>query len=148
MSFDFRLPHAVSPRSHPYEPSLSSSASSSTSSIFSVDAASQASSVSQPSSTSSIPAAWRADDKPWWTSQYQTESQAEAPATVKQVLPPLRTTDIPVAPEQRQHPRRCSATSNPRPPPALVRQCERKGQFVESLVGELLVYVCLSPSFC
>lgn len=51
------------------------------------------------------------------------------------LLPPLKT-DIPVAPEQRQHPRRCSSTANQRPPPALVRQSERKVNFVDSLVGE------------
>jgi hypothetical protein len=37
--------------------------------------------------------------------------------------------------EQRQHPRRSSTTLNQRPPPQLVRQCERKVNFVDCLVG-------------
>lgn len=43
-----------------------------------------------------------------------------------------------VAPEQRQHPRRCSASAARRPPPALVRQNDRKVNFVDNLVGEHL----------
>ena len=39
--------------------------------------------------------------------------------------------------EQRQHPRRCSLSRNQKPP-TLQRQCERKINFVENLVGKHL----------
>jgi hypothetical protein len=52
---------------------------------------------------------------------------------------------IAVAPELRVHPRRTRPSAAPnahgsaaaaRPPPSLVRQCDRKDNFVESLVGK------------
>jgi len=142
----------ASPRSHPYAPSLSSSASSSTSSIFS-DAASQASSSSS-STSQSYPSGW--DSEEWSSRQaalgptvdhnvlttlapisrvstfplYQPPACRETAS--ERVLPPLRT-DLTVPAEQRQHPRR-SSTFNQRPPPQLVRQCERKVSFVDCLV--------------
>jgi len=107
----------ISPRTYPYQSSISSSASSSSSSVFSVDAtSSQTSETSTYTSASSIHVSWDTEDPP----------------TVKR-LPPLKTCEAVVAPEHRQHPRRCSISAA-RPPPALVRQSERKGQFVECLV--------------
>ncbi|KAF2190499.1 hypothetical protein K469DRAFT_697757 [Zopfia rhizophila CBS 207.26] len=145
----------ASPRSHPYASSLSSSASSSTSSVFS-DVASQTSSSSS-STAHSIPIGWESEE---WSSR----SRPAAPGTTVdpaslttfapisrvstfplyqpsacrevapgRVLPPLQT-DIPLSAEQRQHPRRSSSTINHRPPPQLVRQCERKVNFVDGLV--------------
>ncbi|KAF2649943.1 hypothetical protein K491DRAFT_609792 [Lophiostoma macrostomum CBS 122681] len=141
----------ASPRSHPYAPSLSSSASSSTSSVFS-DAASQASSSSS-LTTHSIPNAWDSEE---WSSRprlalsgaavdpgfapiarvstyplYQPSACRETAA--ERVLPPLRT-DLPAPVDQRQHPRRSSSTLSQRAPPPLVRQTERKGNFVDCLV--------------
>ncbi|KAF2434773.1 hypothetical protein EJ08DRAFT_581678 [Tothia fuscella] len=125
MNFDFRLPHAIatSPRTYPYQSSISSSASSSSSSVFSVDASS-----SQTSESSSGSIHWDSED-PWRPSNCRDES-------AKRVLPPLRTTNIEpcVALEQRQHPRRCSISASQRQPPTLIRQSERKGQFVDCLV--------------
>ncbi|KAF2098104.1 hypothetical protein NA57DRAFT_66545 [Rhizodiscina lignyota] len=128
MNTTYLLPHPpceTSPRTtHPYQSSLSSSASSSASSIFSVDAPSHSSQSSQSSVSDSIPpssgdASWRFSDA--------CRVSLEPPTTAKRVLPP------PVAVDQRQHPRRCSLSGN-RAPPALVRQSERKGQFVDCLV--------------
>ncbi|ORY12311.1 hypothetical protein BCR34DRAFT_482730 [Clohesyomyces aquaticus] len=144
----------ASPRSHPYASSLSSSASSSVSSVFS-DAASQASSSSS-STSNSIPIGWESEE--WSRSRpsglgstldnlnlgafapitrvstypsYQPSACRETAS--ERVLPPLRT-DIPVSADQRQHPRRSSSTINNRLPPQLVRQCERKVNFVDCLV--------------
>jgi hypothetical protein len=152
MSLDI-YPHnfAFLAENHPYAATLSSSASSSTSSVFS-DAASQASSASSTSQHSQ----WESEE---WSSrtgqagpttvdpanlsvlqpisrvstfpQYQPSACRE---TVQERLPSLRTEFLaPV--EQRQHPRRSSTTINQRAPPQLVRQCERKVNFVDCLVG-------------
>ena len=135
MTSSTRLPASaisITPcNNYPYQSSLSSSASSSSSSVFSVDAASQSSESSTYSlkSSSSEQIKWDTED-PWQSSR----RREQAPATIKRALPSITTCDAPVAPEQRQHPRRCSIPAQ-RPPP-LVRQSERKGQFVECLVGE------------
>lgn len=127
-----RLPSSAIPISYetyPYQSSLSSSASSSSSSVFSVDAASQSSESSTYSSKSDglEQIKWDTED-PWQSSQYR----GEPPTTVKRVLPPIKTCEPAVATEQRQHPRRCSIPAQR--PPTLIRQSERKGQFVECLV--------------
>jgi len=151
MSLD--IPHPVSALSdyHPYAHNLSSSASSSTSSVFS-DAPSQASSSSSTSSHSS----WESEE---WSSRTQAAPVSVVDAdnvvfppvtrvqtypsyhqpsacreTVQERLPSLRAQFL--APlEQRQHPRRSSAAfTQQRPPPPLVRQCDRKVNFVDCLV--------------
>ncbi|KAF1978126.1 hypothetical protein BU23DRAFT_251876 [Bimuria novae-zelandiae CBS 107.79] len=132
----------ASPRSHPYAPSLSSSASSSTSSVFS-DVASQT------SNSTSLSSSWGADE---WSSrsrpvisgslaslapisrvstfpQYQAPCRDNVP---ERVLPPLRT-EVSLPTEQRHHPRRSSSGISRQPPP-LVRQCDRKVNFVDCLV--------------
>ncbi|KAG9234484.1 cyclin [Amylocarpus encephaloides] len=116
-------------RRGPYSSSIASSASSSTNSVWS-DASSQSSddsSVTGPSETESQDV-----DCPI---VYEIVSlDTEAGVTVATCLPtqPLPTH---VAPEQRTHPRRTSATpSQSRCPPSLVRQCDRKVSFVDSLV--------------
>lgn len=139
------------PETHPYAATLSSSASSSTSSVFS-DAASQASSASSTSCHSQ----WESEE---WSSatrpagpttvdpaslsvfqpltrvstypQYQPSACRE---TVQERLPSLRA-ELVAPIQQRQHPRRSSTTINQRGPPQLVRQCERKVNFVDCLVG-------------
>lgn len=152
MSLDIHPPtFGILPDNYPYTATLSSSASSSTSSVFS-DAASQASSASSTSCQST----WESEE---WSSrtqaaptstvdpsslatfqpitrvntypQYQPSACRE---TIQERLPSLRTEFLaPV--EQRQHPRRSSSTINQRPPPQLVRQSDRKVNFVDCLVG-------------
>ncbi|KAF1943154.1 hypothetical protein EJ02DRAFT_443584 [Clathrospora elynae] len=148
---DFTIPYSnygFLPETHPYAVTLSSSASSSTSSVFS-DAASQASSASSTSCHSN----WDSEE---WSSRNQAaptsavdsaslsafqpisrvSTYPQPPAcreTVQERLPSLRTQFL--APmEQRQHPRRSSTTINQRPPPQLVRQSDRKINFVDCLV--------------
>ncbi|KAF2262420.1 hypothetical protein CC78DRAFT_582724 [Lojkania enalia] len=145
----------ASPRSHPYASSLSSSASSSTSSVFS-DVASQTS-ISSSSTSHSNPSGWESEE---WSSRsrHLAPGSTVDPASVntfapisrvstfplyqpsacretvpERVLPPLRT-DVTVPVDQRQHPRRSSTTINQRAPPQLVRQSERKVNFVDCLV--------------
>jgi hypothetical protein len=152
MSLDiFPRTFGLLPENYPYAAPLSSSASSSSSSVFS-DAASQTSSASstsqhsqweseewssrtqhagptsvEPSSLSVLQPLARVSTFP----QYQSSACRE---TVQERLPSLRAQFVaPV--EQRQHPRRSSTTINQRGPPQLVRQCERKVNFVDCLVG-------------
>ncbi|KAF2839768.1 hypothetical protein M501DRAFT_932853 [Patellaria atrata CBS 101060] len=145
MTYD--IPHptfdATSPRSHPYAPSLSSSASSSSSSVFSVvDSSSQVSASSASSAVSSVNCNWDGADQLWALNrpQFQNPKLQQAQQTVVSGsswgLPPLRNADVnvPVPQELRQNPRRCSTSSNSRAPPQLVRQSERKINFVDSLV--------------
>lgn len=150
MSLDI-LPHTLgtaSPRSHPYAASLSSSASSSTSSVFS-DAPSQTSTSCSTTSQSNWeseewsrsrlavpgctvdPAAFAPIARVSTFPQYQRSACRES--VPEGLLPPLRT-DLAVPAEQRQHPRRSSSTVSQRPP-QLVRQTERKVNFVDCLVG-------------
>lgn len=122
----------TSPRIHPYSSTLSSSASSSSSSVFSVDATSSQSSESSQTS-SLINVTWDSEE------QWRASLRHDAPRTVRRVFPPPkveepRVNDPPVAADLRQNVRRCSISSN-RGPPALIRQSERKGQFVDCLVG-------------
>lgn len=117
----------------PYASSASSSASSSSSSVFSLDGNSTQSSISS-TSTNPVDVAW--------------EHEGEQSLPARGSLPSLRgpvppKPDAAVPPELRQHPRRTStyvAQSNgvpcARPPPCLMRQSERKVNFVDNLVGE------------
>jgi hypothetical protein len=151
MSIDILPPNfGFLPETHPYAATLSSSASSSTSSVFS-DAASQASSASTTSQHSQWESEeWSSRSVPGPTSvesaslaalhpisrvstfpQYQSSACRE---TVQERLPSLRA-EFAAPMEQRQHPRRSSTTINQRGPPQLVRQCERKVNFVDCLVG-------------
>ncbi|KAA8618707.1 hypothetical protein Ptr902_03108 [Pyrenophora tritici-repentis] len=150
MSLDIPLPkNGYLPETHPYAAPLSSSASSSTSSVFS-DAASQASSASSTSSHSN----W--DSEEWSRNQVAPTSTVDPanlsafqpisrvstypqyrPAACRELaqerLPSLRTEFL--APiEQRQNPRRSTSTINQRAPPQLVRQSDRKVNFVDCLV--------------
>ncbi|KAJ8108453.1 hypothetical protein OPT61_g8167 [Boeremia exigua] len=152
MSLDFySRTSGISPENLPYASALSSSASSSTSSVFS-DAASQASSTS----STSCPSNWESDE---WSSSGQiatatavnfsnvaafqpvsrvsTFPQYQASAcreTAQERLPSLRQAELIAPVEQRQHPRRSSTTVSQRAPPQLVRQSDRKVNFVDCLV--------------
>src|SRR5215469_11558420 len=136
MNYELAFANAsqTSLRIHPYSSKISSSASSSSSSVFSVDATSSQTSESSQSSDSSqtglINVTWESEDQ-WRASLCQDDLHR----TVRKVVPPFKIEEHPVAPELRQNPRRSSISSN-RGPPSLIRQNERKGQFVDSLVGK------------
>ena len=141
---------------HPYTSSIASSASSSSSSVFSADSVVSQTSVSS-TSTSSVHVVWGTEDRrsyspvdevtPQHTTLLRTD---EAPKNVFEPPPPAISSDDAVVPDLRQHPRRTkpsaqrdqkhgtSATDCPRPPPTLVRQCNRKVNFVDNLVGKLI----------
>ena len=128
---------------YPYSPSIASSASSSSYSVFSADG--QSSQSSAPSSVKSASANWESEVAAIsGQHEYHVQSSVSqlARGRVAQVNQPRPSADAVVAPELRQHPRRTqtdpqNAAFNARPPP-LVRQCERKDNFVESLVGKLI----------
>jgi len=144
---------------HLYDPPTSSPTSSS-SSVFSIDAPSSQSSVPS-SSTDSLNAIWEDESDASYFSRrpnHQVIPTSADEAVINPKYPtkragpclqPPRQLDEAVALESRQHPRRTqyltkiasqnggSAASCPRPPPSLVRQCERKDNFVDSLVGKL-----------
>ena len=152
----------ISTHNHPYDPSTSSPVSSTSPSVFSIDAPSSQSSAPS-SSTDSLNAVWENEsDTSYFSGHHRFQqniptSSDEAviittfPTTraAPCVRPPWQLTEA-VAPESRQHPRRTqrltevvsqkggSTASRPRPPPSLVRQCERKDNFVDSLVGKLI----------
>ncbi|KAF2083180.1 hypothetical protein K490DRAFT_60713 [Saccharata proteae CBS 121410] len=149
MSCDFPLP--TQDVMHPYASSISSSASSSSSSVFSDAASSQSSnsSVSNYSTTSwDQPESWTRPQLPASrpvsggsaTSVAATQSGCPtqyAPTNwcqSRNLLPSLSSIDVPLPAEQRQNPRRCPTAVNHRAPPPLVRQSERKVNFVDSLV--------------
>lgn len=134
----FKATHA-----HPYASSISSSASSSSSSVFSVDGFSAQSSISS-ASTNPVDIIWENE------SEFQGTGRGLAPSNdanfrcarggARGSVP--RVTEA-VAPELRKHPRRTNSymtQSNgvtcPRPPPCLMRQSERKVNFVDNLVGK------------
>ncbi|MCJ1468555.1 hypothetical protein MMC07_007184 [Pseudocyphellaria aurata] len=141
----------VSTINHPYGASIASSASSSSSSIFSLESQSSIAS----SSTSSLNAVWENENEDGFFSNDQSsqESATSAPEhspRIKSLVakPIERRAPLPCQPvalEARKHPRRTHRLppitvvngvlgTCPRPPPALVRQCERKDNFVDSLV--------------
>ncbi|KAI9368137.1 hypothetical protein BJX61DRAFT_546817 [Aspergillus egyptiacus] len=128
----YKAPHA-----HPYASSISSSASSSSSSVFSIDAVSTQSSFSS-SSTTSVDVIWENDDG------YQAGGGCGLGATggvrgYSRGNAP-KAADAAVPPELRKHPRRTNSglqstgVSCARPPPCLLRQSERKVNFVDNLV--------------
>ncbi|QIX00541.1 hypothetical protein AMS68_006058 [Peltaster fructicola] len=108
-----------------YEPSVISSTSTSQTSVFSDDAASEQSSVASCSSDD-----FRQEDTRYCTS---TQSSIDHPLAAIKVQQPTYAdvTSVPLA--QRQHPRRSSLARNQKPPP-LLRQADRKLNFVDSLV--------------
>ena len=142
---------------HPYTSSIASSASSSSSSVFSADSFSSQTSVSS-TSTSSIHVVWGTEERRSYSPVDEVTPQpatsirtGEAPKNVfESVASATSNIDTAVVPDFRQNPRRTkpvaqqdqkhgtSATDCPRPPPTLVRQCNRKVNFVDNLVGKLI----------
>lgn len=121
-----------------------SSSASSTSSLFSIDTFSQSSRSSACSIASSICSAaeTRESDK---SCLLNRRSKTFPPPSCKSpsklgnlTLPPIGPENraAPAALEHRQHPRRSSNAAKQWQPPTLVRQSERKGNFVDKLVGE------------
>ncbi len=151
-------PHHISSKDYPYSPSLASTASSSSSSVFSLDAPSSQSSVSSSAGWSS--SAWNSENEnenQYFTSRHISQqnntSSSDEEIIITSYLPCSQIrAQLPaeaVALKSRQHPRRTQrlnsyesqdgkiVSSCPRPPPSLVRQSERKENFVDSLVGKL-----------
>ncbi|MCJ1247100.1 hypothetical protein MMC30_004311 [Trapelia coarctata] len=147
---DIERSERISPRvitnNYPYTSSIASSAASSSSSVFSTDNHSSQSSAPS-SSKSSLHAGWESEHSDSLAvTDYQVAPVDSASQNVEVSASQhvARVTEHAVAPELRQHPRRTSihvdATNGcalARPPPSLVRQCDRKDNFVESLVGKL-----------
>ncbi|KAJ5734933.1 uncharacterized protein N7483_000058, partial [Penicillium malachiteum] len=117
-------------QTHPYGSSISSSASSSSSSVFS-DAQSSISSTA----TNPVDVIWENDAEGRLAGR-----TAGCPRAFAKTIPAK---DTAVPPEMRMHPRRtnCIATSGPgaRPPPCLLRQSERKVNFVDNLVASIFL---------
>lgn len=150
-------PHQVSAKNYPYSPSSASTASSSSSSVFSIDAPSSQSSVSSLSGGWSSSGWINENENQHFPSSHSLQSSATSSneevvitkytqCQSSRVQPPTEA----VALECRQHPRRTqrlnscesqdgkNANMCPRAPPPLVRQSERKDNFVDSLVGKLI----------
>ena len=152
-------PHQVSAKNYPYSPSSASTASSSSSSVFSIDAPSSQSSVSSLSGGWSSSGWINENENQHFPGSHSLQGSATSsndevvitkytPCQSSRVQPPTEA----VAVECRQHPRRTqrlnscesqdgkNANMCPRAPPPLVRQSERKDNFVDSLVGKLIEY--------
>ncbi|KAL3471810.1 hypothetical protein BJX99DRAFT_19497 [Aspergillus californicus] len=123
----------TAPYAHPYASSICSSASSSSSSVFSIDSQSSISS----SSTTSVDVIWENEN------EYQTTGRVyDVTGGVRGCLRGNvpKAADAAVPPELRKHPRRTNSglqsngVSCTRPPPCLLRQSERKVNFVDNLV--------------
>jgi hypothetical protein len=121
-------------RTGPYEPSIASSASSSQTSIFS-DAASAQSSVA--SSISDDFRSTQEDARDSYCATAQLQQKHIVGTQLSQQLTYADVTSVPS--QQRQHPRRSSLAKHQRPPP-LVRQADRKVNFVDNLVGMFELY--------
>ena len=118
----------------PYETSIASSASSSQVSVFSDNASTQSSVAS---SISDDFRSGQEDVRDSYCATQQDHIKSNTDLLASQVcLQQLSYADATsVHYAQRQHPRRCSLAKNQKPPP-LVRQAERKHNFVENLVGK------------
>ena len=133
---------------HPYSPAISSSASSSASSIFSTGSTSVSSVASSVASLTSVQPSdsiqYPGDiERHVWSQEQRSKEAARCPLVLQRAL------RVPPPPaEQRQHLRRAhrcaaevtrpsaDAEACPMPPvPTLVRQAERKTNFVDNLVG-------------
>lgn len=118
----------ASHHAHPYASSISSSASSSSSSVFSLDCVS--SSISS-TSTNPVDVIWENEEQGRNTNGALPRAMPKGPAPKADGVVPS---------ELRTHPRRtnsyASSAPSARPPPCLLRQSERKVNFVDNLVGK------------
>ncbi|KAJ5699124.1 hypothetical protein N7462_001129 [Penicillium macrosclerotiorum] len=124
-------PSSKASHAHPYASSIASSASSSSSSVFSLDASQ--SSISS-TATNPVDVIWEDGETP--LGRTNPGGPACPRAFVKGLLPKADNGVVP--PELRMHPRRTACVANnqaaARPPPCLLRQSERKVNFVDNLV--------------
>jgi hypothetical protein len=124
-------------RNGPYSSSLASSASSSTASVWS-DASSQTSDDSSVTGASDSSETLEPSETYCCTTQQPPHSFTSIcePTIPVAIQWSKRKSNVQVPPEQRQHPRRTSSGGASRTgcPPSLVRQCDRKVNFVDSLV--------------
>lgn len=137
------LQYNKAPHAHPYASSIASSASSSSSSVFSLDGISSISSAS----TNPVDVIWENEGESQVTGRGlppSNEASLRCPRGSAQGGAP-KVTDA-AAPELRKHPRRTNSyvtQSNggccSRPPPCLMRQSERKVNFVDNLVGRSML---------
>lgn len=139
-------PYISSYQNGPYSSSIASSASSSSASVWS-DVSSQ---TSDDSSVTGPPSDSETSESYCYTSQPAPSFTAANTVceTNTSVAPYWQKHQLPaeVPSEQRQHPRRTSVGSTSRTgcPPSLVRQCDRKVSFVDSLVGKRHYHIKLS----
>lgn len=135
--------HYKASYAHPYASSVSS-ASSSSSSVFSLDGVSAAQSAISSASTNLVDVIWENEGEslPSRPPLVSHGSQGSLRGNIA-----AKPADTAVAPELRKHPRRTNnyfVQSNgvtcTRPPPCLMRQSERKVNFVDNLVGELDIF--------
>ncbi|TVY27501.1 G1/S-specific cyclin [Lachnellula hyalina] len=121
-------PYITSYQNGPYSSSIASSASSSSASVWS-DASSQT------SDDSSTTASSESETAEYCAPSFvNTSNICENNTENNKTIWPKKISSE-VASEQRQHPRRTSVgASQTRCPPSLVRQCDRKVNFVDSLV--------------
>jgi PHO85 cyclin-5 len=127
---------------YPYTPSIASAASSSASSIFSNDA--RSSQTSAPSSVKSGSSGWDLDNGNGQADYLSTIGPQPLRVPQQNAIHVQITKQENVIPEGlRQNPKRTQPSApvengqiQSRVPPALVRQCDRKDNFVESLVGK------------
>ncbi|KAE8450304.1 hypothetical protein EG329_006732 [Mollisiaceae sp. DMI_Dod_QoI] len=124
-------PYITSYRNGPYSSSVASSASSSTASIWS-DASSQSSDDSSAPDTDISEPYCLTSSQP--APSFITSNNACEQAISVATYWPKHKINVEVTQEQRQHPRRTSVTARTGCPPPLVRQCDRKVSFVDSLV--------------
>ena len=139
--YDDQVTDGCAPSSYaacgPYEPSIASTASSSQVSVFS-DSASVQSSIASSISDDFRSSQEEARERLCALAQsqsYYVPADFKAPGATQQACAPSYADITSVPSEQRQHPRRCSLPRNQKPPP-LVRQAERKLNFVDNLVGK------------
>lgn len=147
----YQLPRPVAPSS----PMDASTASSTPSSTFSVDAPSSHSSISSSSGWSS--SRWHLENGNHAGRDYGLLQRHNSMSSEEDYAPSSVSSDYnqkhreAIAPQSRVHPRRTQPRLNtqnlqdgqhmnpcPRPPPSLIRQSERKDNFVDSLVGKLI----------
>ncbi|KAI9788840.1 MAG: hypothetical protein M1816_006504 [Peltula sp. TS41687] len=146
----------------PYAPSVSSSVSSSSvvSPVFSIDGASSQSSVASSTCSSSLDVVWESDVSSVLSSCRDAHSSTDhnpietpstsgdgAAATTRSRSGSSASCDqtgsVAIPPDQRRNRRRsnrdvCASAPCARPPPSLVRQSERRLNFVDGLVGKLV----------
>ena len=124
---------------HPYASSASSSASSSTSSVFSLDGVPAQSSVSS-AATLPVDVIWENEGE--YAAGGRGLPVVGARGCLRGNAPRVAESAV-VPPELRKHPRRTNSATQAngasctRPPPCLLRQSERKVNFVDNLVGKL-----------